>query len=710
MGMPASRINLLPPALCNQIAAGEVVERPASVVKELVENSLDAWATRIDVALENGGQGLIRVQDDGTGIRAGDLALAVTRHATSKIASIGDLESIQSYGFRGEALPSIASVSSFSMATACTAPGGETESHVLRVEYGEERGMAPGALHRGTIVEVRGLFANVPARLKFLRSPATEVKRCQEWLARLALARTDVGFTLESDGRRLLDFLPGQTLLDRLCLVWPSLVTDALAPFDHSQHGIRAHGLCAHPSVSQAKSGRLLVYVNGRSVTDKNVFAAVREAYSGRITSRDHPQAAVFLEIDPAEVDVNVHPAKSEVRFRDESAVFGCVVTALRQALDGLAGQAPGSAPSAREGQAAHDAQDAQAGPALQERPAAAKPVPLWSQGAEPAPQGFWGRIDAPLSPALSFARKAGAPAQAGCDGEWVVSKPGHEALERPQEGLKAAGQGGQPHDLSQDLPLERPCGMPLDAPLGMPVRDVLSASEGLPGAGGAGPGGFGLPDGFGLPGGPASWEDAAQDAVQEASRTQARGPLKAGPLEYLGQAADTYLVLRDETGALLLLDQHAAHERVLFARFTAKGYCGTRQMLALPLEIPLRAPESARWLELKDMLEGLGFEGELSGARLAVSAMPAMLERAAAEDFLRSCLAGGRDDFSRHFAQMACKAAVKAGQRLSPDEALKLVSEWLAVPDREYCPHGRPAVLRWDAQALEKLFKRRQP
>ena len=673
MGMPASRINLLPPALCNQIAAGEVVERPASVVKELVENSLDAWATRIDVALENGGQGLIRVQDDGTGIRAEDLALAVTRHATSKIADIGDLESIQSYGFRGEALPSIASVSSFSVASACVLPGGETESHVLRVEYGEEQGMAPGALHRGTIVEVRGLFANVPARLKFLRSPATEIKRCQEWLARLALARTDVGFTLESDGRRLLDFLPGQTLLDRLCLVWPSLVTDALAPFDHSQHGMRVHGLCAHPSVSQAKSGRLLVYVNGRSVTDKTVFAAVREAYSGRITSRDHPQAVVFLELDPTEVDVNVHPAKSEVRFRDESAVFGCVATALRQALDNLAGQAPGSAPSAGEGQAVQD---------LQERSAAfapARSAPLWSQGVEPAPQGFWGRIDAPLSPALSFARKTGAPAQASADGEWVVSKLGDEAL-APLESLQAAEQGCQ-------APLDQPRVLPP----GMPVRDVLSASEGLPD-------------------GPAPWGAAPQDAVQDGACTSARAPLKAGPLEYLGQVADTYLVLRDETGALVLLDQHAAHERVLFARFTTRGYRGARQMLALPLELSLRAPESARWLELKGMLEGLGFEGELSGARLAVSAMPAMLERAAAEDFLRSCLAGGRDDFSRHFAQMACKAAVKAGQRLSPDEALKLVSEWLAVPDREYCPHGRPAVLRWDAQALEKLFKRRQP
>ncbi|MBO4296886.1 MAG: DNA mismatch repair endonuclease MutL, partial [Desulfovibrio sp.] len=541
MGMPASRINLLPPALCNQIAAGEVVERPASVVKELVENSLDAWATRIDVALENGGQGLIRVQDDGTGIRAEDLALAVTRHATSKIADIGDLESIQSYGFRGEALPSIASVSSFSVTSACALPGGETESHVLRVEYGEEQGMAPGALHRGTIVEVRGLFANVPARLKFLRSPATEVKRCQEWLARLALARTDVGFTLESDGRRLLDFLPGQTLLDRLCLVWPSLVTDALAPFDHSQHGMRAHGLCAHPSVSQAKSGRLLVYVNGRSVTDKTVFAAVREAYSGRITSRDHPQAVVFLELDPAEVDVNVHPAKSEVRFRDESAVFGCVATALRQALDGLAGQAPGSAPSAGEGQKSQADQD------LQERSAAfapARPAPLWSQGAEPAPQGFWGRIDAPLSPALSFARKSGAPAQASADGEWEVSKPGREAL-TPLETLQAAEQ-----DCQASL------GQPQDLPLGMPVRDVLSASEGLRGAGGfdragSGPGGFGLPDG------PAPWEAAPQDAVQEDACTPARAPLKAGPLEYLGQVADTYLVLRDETGALVLLDQH---------------------------------------------------------------------------------------------------------------------------------------------------------
>ena len=701
MGMPASRINLLPPALCSQIAAGEVVERPASVVKELVENSLDAWATRIDVALENGGQGLIRVQDDGTGIAGEDLALAVTRHATSKIAGMADLENIQSYGFRGEALPSIASVSSFTVTSACALPGGGTECSVLRVEHGEERGMAPGALHRGTIVEVRGLFASVPARLKFLRSPATEVRRCQDWLARIALARTDVGFTLASDGRKILDFLPGQTLLDRLCLIWPSLVTDALVPFDCTRNGMRVHGLCAHPSVSQARSGRLLVYVNGRAVTDKTILAAVREAYSGRITSRDHPQAAVFLEIDPAEVDVNVHPAKSEVRFRDESAVFGCVAAGLRGALDGMAGQAPGSASRDREASPQQTETPSPSGSVSSSSASSspARQAPLWSQ--EPAPPGFWGRIDEPLSPALSFSRKAGQPS-AGPEGAWTVTQAGSGALaplgtpqaRTEQNAFPSAGPFGSPPDLPHSLFQEPPLGQPQEQDWGRPGREAPSGRE-SGGAAGAAP--------------RESQGEAAMEPAPDPGRNAARGPLRAGPLEYLGQAAGTYLVLRDESGALVLLDQHAAHERVLFAKFTAKGYRGARQMLALPLEIALHASECARWLELKGMLEGLGFGGELSGGRLAVSALPAMLDRAGAEEFLRSCLAGGQDDFRAHFAQMACKAAVKAGQILSPDEALKLVSAWLAVPEREYCPHGRPAVLRWDAQALEKLFKRRQ-
>ena len=722
-----SHIRLLPPELRNQIAAGEVVERPASVLKELVENSLDAQARQVDVCLENGGQSRISVQDDGCGIPSEDLELAVTRHATSKISCLEDLERILSYGFRGEALPSIASVSRFSMTSAVQDAAGQTAAHRIEVEHGLLKSSGPAALHRGTLVEVRDLFSNIPARLKFLKTPSTEFRRAQDWLARLALTRPQVGFCLHSGEREALRFLPGQTLAERLAVLWPRLIVDALRPFDGRRHGIRAHGLAALPNVSQPRGDRILLYVNGRSVTDKRLLAAVREAYKGRMTSRDYPQIVLFVEMDPAEVDVNVHPAKSEVRFRDESAVFSAVLHAVQGAL----------VTSFDVAEAAWH-ETAASGPS--DSPGA--PAALGGQtGAAPRPQGFWGRLDNP--PLVERQERDYADSR----GEWRVSAPA------------AMGGGDAGHAAHGTLP---GFGSPLD-----PAASPETSEPVFPG----GPAAYGTGDagmtgnsagacdqpssGASFSGQPACAEAAAlagstpealfvaresapSHGMAEGSSSYAaqgaqmdsgpdhvfgdsasaggaaghdgnRQPLRVEALEYLGQVANTYLVLRDRDSALILLDQHAAHERVLYTRMRRGGFAGSGQLLALPLELPLHPAERERLFELRENLESLGFVFESSGAGLEVRGMPPMLSRAEARDFLREALAGRKDDLAGMFISMSCKAAIKAGQRLTDDEAAGLLRQWLAAPDREYCPHGRPCVLRWDGPELEKMFKRRQ-
>lgn len=638
MALPVSRIQVLPSELCNQIAAGEVVERPASVVKELVENSLDAWATRVDVQLENGGQGLIRVQDNGSGVLPDELSLAVLRHATSKIRKVTDLDSIHSYGFRGEALPSIASVSDFSMASAVRGENGSVVSSVIRVSFGERSGVEPSSLHQGTVVEVRDLFSNVPARLKFLKSPATEVKRCLEWLERQALARTDVAFSLMSDGRTLLQCLPGETLAARLARMWPPQVVEALAPFDAERSGVRVHGLAARPDVSQPHGSRILIFVNGRSVTDKRVYGAVRQAYEGRITSRDYPQAVVFVELDPAEVDVNVHPAKSEVRFRDESAVYAAVLTAVRSSLQTPSGELDA-------GCGVKDGASPEVTPPSAGKKEEASPVL-----AESRPMGFWGAADSPLR------RPLPAEKESEGDGEWTVARP---------------------HPVPDSRGMTQPAPSGEDAPS---FREEEEKTEPRP-----------------------------TPPVPENLLREVPEPAPSRGLEYLGQVAGTYLVFRDASDALVILDQHAVHERILFSRFSEKGWHGASQGLALPLVLELHPAEAGRWRDVKEMLEGLGYRGTLCGGTLTVDGIPALLDRAGAQDFLRECLAGLKDDFRARFATMACRSAIKGGQRLTRDEAMNLVSQWLATPDRDYCPHGRPTVLRRDAAALEKLFKRRQ-
>lgn len=686
--MPLPRIVLLPPELCNQIAAGEVVERPASVVKELVENSLDALSTFVEVRLESGGQGLIRVQDNGMGMQRADLELALTRHATSKIRTVDDLENINSYGFRGEALPSVASVSRCLLTSIAE---GSDEAWTCRVSFGKFEGIEPAALHRGTIVEVRDLFTNVPARLKFLRGVPTEVKHCQEWLSRLALTRPEVTFRLESDGRELVHFRAGQGVFERLESMWPRLVTENLVALDRTAYGMRVHGFVSRPGTSQPKSNRILLFVNGRSISDKKIFAAIREAYKGKITSRDHPQAVLFLELDPHEVDVNVHPAKSEVRFRDERSVFRAILVAVGQALE-RAGSAntpvtedilpPAAQPAVRE-EGLGKAWGEQGGPSpiAEKNAASGEPAGQADARQQPfvsRPMGFWGRVDEELNPGMTMGRSR----EQDTDIEWLVPRDSKTAQAPvPGERHVAKEFPSGPKFWEDGAP-------DMVAPSLLPTREETTQTAA---------------------------HEADADHGADAGRTsdEILGEDRAADtirgITYLGQVAETYLVLRDAAGALLLLDQHAAHERVLYARIRAKGYCGEGQGLAVPLELPLHASESQRFVDVSERLAELGFAARLSGMTLSVRAIPALLHRNEAQQFLREVLAGTREEMDARFASMACKSAIKAGENLGRDEALLLLRQWLATPDREYCPHGRPIVLRWDKLELEKLFKRRQ-
>lgn len=349
MSAPGPRpIRPLPEILINQIAAGEVVERPASVVKELVENAIDAGASRVDIDLEEGGVRLIRIRDNGSGIAPEQLPLAVSRHATSKIADLDDLESVATLGFRGEALPSIASVSRFTLASR---RAHDEHGSALQIEGGKIGEVTPRAHAPGTTVEVRELFYNVPARRKFLRAERTELGHIEEWLRSLALARPDVELRVSHNGKASRRYKPGDLYSDtRLAETLGEDFANQAVRVDHSGAGLRLHGWIAQPHYSRASADQQYLYVNGRSVRDRSVAHAVKMAYGDVLYHGRQPAYVLFLELDPTRVDVNVHPAKHEVRFRDSRLVHDFVYRTLKDALaDTRAGMSarwsvPGSA------------------------------------------------------------------------------------------------------------------------------------------------------------------------------------------------------------------------------------------------------------------------------------------------------------------------------------------------------------------------------
>jgi DNA mismatch repair protein MutL len=593
------RIQVLPPDLINQIAAGEVVERPASVVKELVENALDAGASSVQVDVEEGGLSLVRVADDGGGMARDDAVLSLERHATSKLRDAAGLASIATMGFRGEALPAIASVSRLRIDT-CSEEGVREGGTRLVVEGGQVVEVGVVARARGTTVEVRDLFFNTPARRKFMRSAPAEAGHASEAVIRLALARPDVAFALRSGGRAALTTAAGAPLADRAAAALGREVHRHLVPVDATRAEVRVHGVVASPDHSEATSRGVYLFVNGRYIRDRGAAHAVFRAFGGSLPAGRHPAAVLFLEIPPDRVDVNVHPQKLEVRFTDPRTVYDAIHAAVADAL--------------------------RPAPWLRHRP---RP--------EPSPAG-----------ALEGADDAAA------------------VLAAARRGVEAR------------------------AALG-PALPLPAAREPEP------------PPGFAAPAGAA----AASLGY-------------FGSLRYLGQHARTYLLCEAPGGALVIVDQHASHERLLFHRLR-EGWRSRRLEVQPFLVAPVVTlpPATARALEaVLPEVRQLGLEVEpFGGESFAVKGAPALLAGVALQpllaDLAQQAEQAGRTAAVEQavdglLATMACHAAVRANEEVSREEARALLDGLDAVDFKARCPHGRPVVFELPLAELERRVGRR--
>lgn len=594
---PDMSIRRLPPELINRIAAGEVVERPASALKELVENALDAGAAQVAVRLRAGGLDLLEVSDDGCGMAPDEMRLALERHATSKLPSDA-IDEVTSFGFRGEALPSIASVSRLTLESRVRGADGWR----IEIDHGGQVGEGPAALPPGTRIMVEGLFEKVPARRKFLRSPRSEYAACLDAVKRLAMARSDVAFTLDHDGRRILNLAPAEAPTRVAELLTHELDRHGIG-IDCTREGMRLTGVISLPTFNRGTADQQFLFVNSRPVKDRLLVGALRASYRDLIARDRHPIAALFLDVPLGEVDVNVHPAKTEVRFRDPSAVRGLIIGGLRHALD------EESQRSATRGQAAASV--------------------MWTTSAT---------YDENL------ARHQ--PLSLGEAVEQVWSPPLSEASDRQDQRLFTAAPAAR-----------------------------------------------------------------AEPAVE---------PVASFPLGVArGQVAATYIVAEAEDG-LVIVDQHAAHERLVLERMRAAregGRVGT-QALLIPEVVELEEPDCDRLEGAASDLCGLGLEIERFGPNsMLVRSVPAALGRTDVAGLL-SDLAGEiaelggpmslRDKLDHVAATIACHGSVRAGRILSVAEMNALLREMEVTPRSGQCNHGRPTWVKLGHNEIEKLFGRK--
>ncbi len=665
-------INVLPPDLASQIAAGEVVERPASVAKELVENALDAGAQRCDVALEGGGVTTLRVLDDGSGMSEADARLAVERHATSKLRAFDDLKRIASFGFRGEALPSIASVSRFTLRTREVAASAGVE---LVVEGGGPPTVRPAGIAAGTEVRVQDLFFNVPARRKFLRSTSTEAGHVVETIEALALARPDVTFTVERDGRLVREWLRAA---DRSERVRDAIGDVPLVSVAGDRGPLRVEAFLSRPEQARSGATGLRLLVNGRVVRDRAVAATIAQAYGSVLERGRYPRGVVYLDLAPELVDVNVHPQKAEVRFADPRAVT--------DALYGLLSRELASALSLPRPQ-------------------------RFAWGArKPGP----GSLPDPAAPGTGGRGQAGASDPGHAEGSVAVDRT-IVAASTP-DGRDAAAWAGDP------APAPVPAmgqGATVSAPeTPCTARATPEPAEGDP---------WGL---FGPPG-DSSPHGAGRSAVERLDagmplgvRDSAASPSRPRPdvewrsLRFLAQVQKTYLVCEGRDG-LYVVDQHAAAERVNFHRLR-KAYAAREvaaQALLFPLVMEAPATEVALVEEHTAAIAAVGFDLRVRGPQtLSIHAVPRLLQRASPERLVRDLVAeltraGGRgfsDAIDLTLARMACHGAIRAGDSISAAEASTLLMALDEADFAGFCPHGRPVVAFTSWSELERKVGRR--
>lgn len=691
-GMPAlqrissrmTRIQQLDPHVINRIAAGEVIERPASVVKELLENSVDALATRIEVDIAGGGIDTIRISDNGEGMHPEDLELAVTSHATSKIRSDADLQQVATLGFRGEALASIASVSRFRVRTRREKIDAGRE---LQAEGGEIQTLQECGCPQGTVIEVHNLFFNTPARRKFLKKASTEFGRISEQFSKIALANPGLHLVLRHNDKLVYELPATPSQLERIRRFFGSDVGDKLIAVESETttdagEQIRLWGYVAEPSLSRGTRKDQYLFLNGRHIQDRSLQHALGEAYRGLLMVGRHPISFLFLEMPSHLVDVNVHPTKTEVRFQDSQTLYRQLLTTLRDKFLTLNFQSEIQVPASRRTDAAAVVTPAQkeldiwSASAAAPRPALAEPAGSTTSTAPPRRRTdtqSWepGLKSGPFQPSVV---------------EALSAPPVSPNDATTQHGSAAAGFDDPNTADTAAFPQESDSPATGESTSSGPV----AAGTGLTDAT------FGTTDSNGAP----------------------AGPVVHGADFRAFQIHDCYLVVAGDDG-LEVIDQHALHERILYEHLRTRVLHEKveSQKLLMPEAIECSAGEAAVLMEYQELLAEIGFAIEdFGGTTILVSAHPVMLPRGRFVRILRD-LAGAleesdgktsrRDLLDNMLHTMACRAAIKAGQRLTPEEMQELLSQRHTVTDAHHCPHGRPTSLLLSRGTLDKQFGR---